>query len=154
VNAALTPADFLTQRPGFPFSDGSSAAIRGGAVVDVSTGRVFYGDASGNIYTVGMTPPPFVLGTGYFLLPTGGGPIESQPLYEAGILYASNKSGKVYCIDAHTGSGQTLLRTFSLGTVALGDVSRDGFTTGLIYVGTAGGRMYAISPVPDPTAPK
>jgi outer membrane protein assembly factor BamB len=155
VNAALTPADFLTQRPGFPFQDGSSAAIRGAAVVDFPTGRVFYGDASGNLYTVGATPPPFTLGTGYFRLATGGGPIESMPLFSFGILYASNKSGKLYCLDANNGAGgQTLLRTFSLGTFALGDVSRDGWTTGLIFVGTAGGRMYAISPMVDPTLPQ
>jgi outer membrane protein assembly factor BamB len=155
VNAASTPADFLTQRPGFPFQDGSSAAIRGGAVVDFFTGRVFYGDASGNLYTVGATPPPFALGTGYFRLATGGGPIESMPLFSLGILYASNRSGKLYCIDVDNGAGgQTLLRTFSLGTLALGDVARDGWTTGLIFVGTAGGRMYAISPMVDPTLPQ
>ena len=157
VNAALTPADFLTQRPGFPFQDGSSAAIRGGAVIDFDTNRVFYGDASGNVYTLGTTPPPFAgwaQGTSYFRLATGGGPIESMPLFKDGILYASNKSGKVYCVDANNGAGQTLLRTFSLGTFALSDVSRDGFMTGLIYVGTAGGRMYAISPIPDPTLPR
>ncbi len=145
VKAAGTVGDFSVQRTGFPFS--SSGAIRGGAIVDFYTNRVFFGNASGNIYTLGGVVTPAVIAT-------GGGPIETMPLYQEGILYVSNKGGKVYCVDTNTSAGgQFLLRTYNFGTNALGDISRDGFSTGLLHVGTSGGRTYAIPPMIDPTVP-
>jgi hypothetical protein len=53
-------------------------------------------------------------------------------------------------LDVNNGAGQTLLTTYGLGTTALSDVSRD-FNTSRIYVGSAGGRLYAIQETADPT---
>jgi hypothetical protein len=56
----------------------------------------------------------------------------------------------MFLLDVNTGAGQSLLRTYTLGTVGLSDVSRD-FNTSRIYVGTAGGRLYSITEMADPT---
>jgi hypothetical protein len=151
VNAAGTPAAFATQRPGFPFRDKTSA-VQGGVIVDHDNSRVFFGNAAGDIYTLKSFTGAWTLNSNYFRFGTpGGAPIATLPLFQDGILYVSSTAGKVFCLDADNGAGgQTLVCTFNLGTSALGDVSRD-FTTSRIYVATAGGRLYSIPTLADPT---
>jgi hypothetical protein len=152
VNAAGTALQFLTQRAGFPFRDKVSA-IQGGAVMDFFTGRLFFGNAAGDLYTLKTSTGTWTLNTNYFRFATpGGAAIRTMPLFESGMLYASNSAGQVFVLDANNGAGgQTLVRTYNLGTSPLGDISRD-FTTSRIYVATAGGRLYSIPTMADPTA--
>jgi outer membrane protein assembly factor BamB len=154
VKAAGTALEFLTQRPGFPFRDKVSA-IQGGAIMDFFTGRLFFGNAAGDLYTLKPFTGAWTLNSTYFRFATpGAAAIRTMPLYENGILYASNSAGRVFVLDANNGAGgQTLLRTFNLGTSALGDVSRD-FTTNRIYVASSGGRLYSIPAITDPTVPQ
>ncbi len=151
-----TALEFAAPVTGFPFRDASSAAIRGGAYREFSPGsRLIYGDAAGNLYTLnGTLPATPVLNTDYFRLSTGASAIQSMPLSQGGIVYAANASGQVFVVDANTGTAppQAVLLTWNLGTSALGDVSRD-FSTGRIYVGTAGGRLYSVPETSDPTVP-
>jgi hypothetical protein len=150
VNAGFTPALFGTQKTGFPFWDKNSA-IQGGAVVDFFTSRVFFGNAAGDLYTLGTFTGSWIQNTNYFRFATpGGASIRTMPVFENGVLYASSSAGKVFVLDVNNGAGQTLLRTYNLGPNALGDVSRD-FTTSRIYVATAGGRLYSIATFADPT---
>ncbi len=150
VKAAGTALEFLTQRPGFPFRDKVSA-VQGGAIMDFFTGRLFYGNAAGDVYTLNSYPGSWVLNTSYFRFATpGAAAIRTMPLFENGILYASNSAGRVFVLDVNNGAGQTLLRAYNLGTLPLGDVSRD-FTTNRIYVATLGGRLYSIPAMTDPT---
>ncbi len=156
LTATGTPAQFLVPEPGYPFRDASSAAVRGGAVWEITRGRLFYGDDAGAVYTLvnSAYSGGWILGTNYFRFVTPfAGPIPAMPLYLDGVIYAADATGHLHAIDADTGAGQALIRTFTLGLVALGDVSRD-FNTGRIYVGTAGGRLYAVPDIVDPTGPK
>jgi hypothetical protein len=150
VTAAGTAAEFSTQRPGYPFRDKVSA-VRSGVGVEFGTGRVFFGNDAGDLYTMGTFGTGWVLNTNYFRLATPGGlPIQGMPLYSYGVLYASNTGGKVFVVDANNGAGQTLARTYNLGSNALGDLSRDP-EFGRIYVASSGGRLYAFESFADPT---
>jgi hypothetical protein len=141
---------FSTQRPGFPFRDKVSA-IQTAAIVDFNTGRVFFGNAAGDIYVLKNYTTTW---TGnFFCMPTpGGSAIQGTPLYTYGVLYASNAAGQLFLVDANDGSGwPSIFRTYTLGTAGLGDVSRDP-VTGRIYVASAGGRLHAIDGTVDPTS--
>jgi hypothetical protein len=142
---------FTTVRPGFPFRN-SNSPIRGGAVMDWFTNRLFFGNAAGTVYTLGTYTTAWTPGSNLFQFATGGGAIQTMPLYEGGVLYVSNTNGNLYALDV---SAQTLIRTWNLGITAatndVGDVSRD-VNTGRIYVGTSGGRLYSVASENDPTA--
>jgi outer membrane protein assembly factor BamB len=74
-----------------------------------------------------------------------------MPLSQDGVIYLSNSLGKLFVMDADTGAGPALTRTYNLfGSTVTGDISRDSIGSGRIYVGTTG-RLYAISPLADPT---
>jgi hypothetical protein len=151
VNAAGTAAQFGTQKPGFPFRDKVSA-VRSSVIADFFTGRVFFGNDAGDLYTMGTSTGTWTLGTNYFRLATPAAlPIQGMPLFTYGVLYGSNTGGKVYLVDVNNGAGgQTLFLTYNLGSAALGDISRDPIT-GRIYVASAAGRLHAFDAPADPT---
>lgn len=150
VWATGTPAEFATQRPGFPFRD-TVSAVRGGAVLDWLSGRLFFGNDAGILYGMGTFTGSWVSGTNYFRLVTGAGAIQTMPLLFENVLYASNSSGRLLLVDANTGAGgMNAFLTYNLSTAALGDVSRD-FNTGRIYVASGGGRLHSVNPSLDPT---
>lgn len=150
VRATGTPAEFATQRPGFPFRD-TVSAVRGGAIVDWFTGRLFFGNDAGILYGMGTFTGAWTNGTNYLRLVTGSGAIQTMPLLYENVVYASNASGRLLLVDANTGAGaMNLFLTYNLSTAGLGDVSRD-FNTGRIYVASAGGRLHSIDPTLDPT---
>jgi hypothetical protein len=158
-----TALQFLAPAPGFPFRDKVSA-ITGGATYDFIRGRIFFGNAAGDVYVLGTYNGSWRIGPAvpvtnpnpnYFRLATpGGNPITSAPLYEDGVLYVSSNSGRVFVIDADSTTGATplgpvLMRTYNLGSNVLSDPSRD-YTTSRFYVGTAGGRLYSIDQMTNP----
>jgi hypothetical protein len=146
------PATFL-EIPGYPFRD-STSPVRGGAVKDFFLDRVFYGNDNGSVYTLGAWTGAWSLGVNYWRLDAGVGAVRTMPLYDFnGVLYAATAAGRLLIIDVNNGAGQTLLQTYHLGVLPLGDVSRDPSTL-RIYVGSQAGRLYAVDPVLDPTAPK
>lgn len=151
VNALGT---FTQTRPGFPFRDKNSA-IRGAAVMDWVNGRLIFGNEAGDVYVLGNSTGTWTLGTNYFRLATpGAAAIRTLPLYQQGLIYASNINGSMFVIDANGGAGPAVVRTYNLGitvgTNDISDVSRD-FGTNRIYVGTSGGRLYSIPQMTDPT---
>jgi hypothetical protein len=155
--AALGANNTFLEAAGYPFRDTPAAPgavpIQGGAVYDFLTRRLFFGNDAGSLYMlIGYTAPSWSLGTDYYrTTPVAGVPIRTMPLFQSGVLYASNTAGQLFVLDANNGlGGQTLLRTWNMSNTALSDVSRDA-TTGRIYVGTATGRVLSVPATADPT---
>lgn len=147
------PGEFVVPASGFPFRD-STSAITGGATWEIFRGRLFFGNAAGNLYILGTYVSGWTLGSNYHRVATGASPITSFPLYDEGLVYVGNGIGRLFVVDADTGAGApALLRTYNLGTTLLSDTSRD-YTTNRLYTGTAGGRLYSIAQMIDPTVPR
>ncbi len=158
---ALGIASSFVERTGFPFTLNVSPII-GGAVWDntnaarlptLTGGRLVFGNNAGDVFLLYLYPATRTLGTNYYRVPTAGGSsLQTQPLVQDGVLYASNSNGRLYTFDLDNGAGPALMTTYTLfGNVATGDLSRDAIGSGRIYVGTNAGRVYAITPPTDPT---
>lgn len=155
-----TPAQFMVERTGFPFTSNTSP-VTGGAVWDwvnqsrlpLNGGRLFFGTGAGDLYTLYLYPSTWALGSNYYRNSTpGGNAIQTMPLAQDGVVYVANSRGSLFIFDADAGAGPVLLRTYTLfGAAASGDISRDSLGSGRLYVGTAAGRVYAIPPPSDPT---
>jgi hypothetical protein len=153
VKALGTDLEFATvSRPGYPFRDKTSA-IRTGAILDFPTGRVFFGNDAGDLYTLKPYPGAWTLGTSFFRQATpDASPFRGMLLFDWGVLYGGNSTGKLYAVDVNTSAagGTSIFMTFNLGTTGLADIARDPIT-GRLYVATAGGRLYSFEEVIDPT---
>jgi hypothetical protein len=145
---------------GFPFRDATySSGIEAGLIRDFVTGRVFWGDDDGDVFTVGNYTGAWVRhptsGWNYQVLAsyTGKAAVRNTSLYLSGVLWVPNAGGRLLAIDVNSGTGgQSVIRTYNLGTAALGEVLRD-WNTGRVYVPAVDGRLYAVPDIADPTSP-
>jgi hypothetical protein len=158
--ATGTPAQFTTQQAGFPFRDaaGVGTIVKTAPGWDSSNTRLIYGNSAGNLYTMNINQyaGTWTLNTNYFMYSTGSAvALNSIPLALDGVIYASNAQGTLYAIDAFRGAlapKQLLIRQYNLGSPALSDLARDAdLASGRIYVTTGNGKLYALTPLADPT---
>ena len=107
--------------------------------------------ARGVVYLGFMDPPPCTGTSPSFLVALDArrgqtlwrfraGPIESSPLVAAGLVYFGSWDGRVYALDARTGS---LRWSFSTGDKVKGGVA---LADGLVFAGSYDGRLYALDP--------
>lgn len=161
IPALGTAAQFV-DRPGFPFTANGNP-VSGGVTWEntwatrlpgLTGGRLFFGTSTGEIFLIYLYPPTWIQGTNYYRIPApaGSNGVKTLPLVQNGLLYVSTLNGHLNVFDADTGTGPALITSYSLfGQTVTGDISRDSIGSGRIYVGTSSGRVYALTPPPDPT---
>jgi Concanavalin A-like lectin/glucanases superfamily len=115
-----------------------------------STQQLFFGDNDGHVYVLGNG----VLQVGYPFRPgTSADQFQVAPLARNGVLLIGAANGNVYEIDANTGSGPALTRTYTLSSavssIAFNNSANAG--NGAYTIGTADGKLYYIVAGSDPT---
>jgi len=160
LSATGTAAQFAVEQAGFPFRDASgvNVAVKGAPGWDSDKFRLLFGNANGLLYTMNTLQyaGAWTLDTNYYRFATPAAlAINSIPLTISGVTYATNVQGTLYAIDAFRGAAaspkQLLIRQYNLGSPSLSDLTRDGGGSGRIHVSTSSGKVYAMTPLTDPT---
>lgn len=135
--------DTMTPLPGWPVQTGTP--LRSDVWMDFFSGEVFFGNESGQLfgytYTGGVMPGwpitnPFGTTT----------PVRASPLFDSGLLWASNEAGRVVAID--TSAATVVSPDYRFGARS-SRVSQD--LSARVTVSTACGQYLVLLPATDPT---
>ncbi|HVY41144.1 MAG TPA: LamG domain-containing protein [Polyangia bacterium] len=157
---ALNPANFSGTN--YLWSYAASAAISG-SYYDAQTDTIQFGTNGGKLVVLtgaGSGTSGVVLNASYPYTLDATDPIQSAPLYYAGILAVGSTKGKLYFVDRNTGTtpGVQIVREYAFGAAetisAIGfdpDVNRYMVSVSNVNTGIHDARLYYFDLVADPT---
>ncbi len=147
---AISPTSFTGTN--FLWSYASGGGITNNSY-DAATDTVQFGTSGGKVVVMAAANGALLSGYPYTLDTTD--PITAAPLYYNGVLAVGTSKGKLYFLDRNTGSGVSILRTYSFGAgQSISTVAFD--PTSYRYMvstssAAADGRLYYFDLVSDPT---
>jgi hypothetical protein len=149
---AISPTNFSGTN--FLWTYAAGAAVTN-QTYDAGTDTLQFGTAGGKIVVLNAGAGT-VLNSTYPYTLDSSDPITASPLYYAGVLVVGTSKGKLYFIDRNTGSGVSIIKTFSFGpTETISTVAFDA-TASRYMVSTSSaasdGRLYYFDLVSDPTS--
>ena len=121
---------------------------------DSGTDTLQFGTSGGKVVVLNAATAALYTGYPYTLDTTD--PITAAPLYYAGVLVVGTTKGKLYFLDRNTGSGVSIIKTYSFGsgetisTVAF-DVNSSRYMVSTSSSTASDGRLYSFDLVSDPT---
>ena len=122
---------------------------------DAGTDTVQFGTSGGKVVVLKGTDGS-LLNTGYPYTLDASDPITAAPLYYAGVLVVGTTKGKLYFLDRNTGSGVSIIKTYSFGSgQTVSTVAFDPSTSRYLVSTSSSasdGRLYAFDLVSDPTS--
>ena len=149
---AISPTTF--SGTSFLWSYPAGAAITDNSY-DSNTDTLQFGTSGGKVLVLNAGTGA-VLNSSYPYTLDTSDPISAAPLYVSGILAVGTTKGKLYLMDRNTGTGASILRTYSFGSsYSVSTVAYDP-NVSRFMVSTSSpasdGRVYYLDLVTDPTS--